>query len=337
MPQPTRGDVHVNAPLSNISVAYIQGANKFISTRFAPNIPVSKQSDRYYIYNRGDFNRDEMKQRAPGTETAGSGYDLDNTPTYYCDVWGFHKDIPDQVRANEDSVLNSDRDATVFVTNKALIRRERDFATSYLSSGVWSSGKTGVNSDVTAGSEFLIWNNANSDPISDIRTAKRAVLEATGFEPNKIVLGRGVYDALIDHPDIVDRVKYGQTAPGVAMVNAQALASLFDLDEVLVSNAVYNSAAKGATESSAFINGSNALLGYVAPNPGLMTPSAAYTFSWSGYLGASAAGSRIKKFYIDEIASDRVEIEMAFDHKVVGADLGYFFDSAVDYDAVVSI
>lgn len=337
MPQPTRGDVHVNAPLSNISVAYIQGANKFISTRFAPNIPVSKQSDRYYIYNRGDFNRDEMKQRAPGTETAGSGYDLDNTPTYYCDVWGFHKDIPDQVRANEDSVLNSDRDATVFVTNKALIRRERDFATSYLSSGVWSSGKTGVNSDVTAGSEFLIWNNANSDPINDIRTAKRAVLEATGFEPNKIVLGRGVYDALIDHPDIVDRVKYGQTPGNVAMVNAMSLAALFDLDEVLVSNAVYNSAAKGATESSAFINGSNALLGYVAPNPGLMTPSAAYTFSWSGYLGASAAGSRIKKFYIDEIASDRVEIEMAFDHKVVGADLGYFFDSAVDYDAVVSI
>lgn len=337
MPQPTRGDVHVNAPLTNMSVAYIQSANKFISTRFAPNIPVSKQSDRYYIYNRGDFNRDEMKQRAPGTETAGSGYDLDNTPTYYCDVWGFHKDIPDQVRANEDSALNSDRDATVFVTNKALIRRERDFATSYLSSGVWSSGKTGVNSDVTAGSEFLIWNNANSDPISDIRTAKRAVLEATGFEPNKIVLGRGVYDALIDHPDIVDRVKYGQTAPGVAMVNAMSLAALFDLDEVLVSNAVYNSAAKGATESSAFINGSNALLGYVAPNPGLMTPSAAYTFSWNGYLGAGAAGSRIKKFYIDEIASERVEIEMAFDHKVVGADLGYFFDSAVDYDAVVSI
>lgn len=337
MPQPTRGDVHVNAPLSNISVAYIQSQLNFVSTRFAPNVPVSKQSDRYYIYNRGDFNRDEMRQRAPGTETAGGGYDLDNTPTYYCDVWGFHKDIPDQIRANEDSPLNSDRDATTFVTNKALIRRERDFATQYLSSGVWSNEKTGVNSDVVSASEFLLWNDANSTPIEDIRLAKRTVLEGTGFEPNKIVLGRAVYDALVDHPDIVDRVKYGQTAGNIAMVNQQSLAALFDLQEVLVCNAVYNSANKGATEASMFINGSNALLGYVAPNPGLMTPSAAYTFSWTGYLGASAAGSRIKKFYIDEIASDRVEIEMAFDHKVIGSDLGYFFGNAVDFDAVVSV
>jgi hypothetical protein len=39
-----------------------------------PNIPVQKKSDRYYTYDRGDFNRDEMEERAPGTESEGSGY-----------------------------------------------------------------------------------------------------------------------------------------------------------------------------------------------------------------------------------------------------------------------
>lgn len=336
MTRPTRGDVHVNTPLTQISTAYVQSASNFIATRFAPVVPVSHQSDRYYTYDRGDFNRDEMKERAPSTESAGGGYTLDNTPTYYAPVYAFHKDVSDQVRANEDSVLNSDRDATIYVTNKALIKRERVFAASFLTSGVWTQEKTGVNSDVTSGSEFLMWNNTNSTPIEDIRTAKRDVLEATGFEPNKFVLGKAVFDALVDHPDIVDRIKYGQTPGSPAVVNEAAIAALLGLEEVLVSKAVYNSANEGATEVSQFISGSNALLGYVPPNPGLMTPSAAYTFQWTGLMGGGG-GQRIKRFRIEEIASDRIEIEMAFDERVIGADLGYFFGSAVDFDTTFSI
>ncbi|MFN9111239.1 MAG: hypothetical protein ACK5XN_14350, partial [Bacteroidota bacterium] len=78
---PTPGDVHVNAPLTNISIAFLQNAANFVATRVFPNIPVQKQSDRYYVYERGDFNRDEMQLRAPATASAGGGYTLDNTPT----------------------------------------------------------------------------------------------------------------------------------------------------------------------------------------------------------------------------------------------------------------
>jgi len=337
MPQPTLGDVHVNAPLTQISIAHIQAGAHFIADRMFPNVPVSKQSDRYYIYDRGDFNRDEMKERAPGTESAGSGYDLDNTPTYYAPVQAFHKDVDDQIRGNSDSVLSPDRDATVYVTQKAMIRRERTFAANAFVAGVWTLEKTGVNSDVVAASEFLIWNDAASDPITDIRTAKRAVLEATGFEPNKLTLGAVVFDALVDHPDIIDRIKYGQTPGAPAMVNASSLAQLFGVDEVLVSKAIHNTAAKGATESSAFISGNHALLAYVAPAPGLMVPSAGYTFSWTGWMGASGMGHRIKRFRMEHLEADRVEIQMAYHQNVVGADLGYFFANAADFSAVVSI
>lgn len=337
MPQPTRGDVHVNAPLTNISIAHIQASSHFIADRVFPNIPVNKQSDRYYVYDRGDFNRDEMKERAPGTESAGSGYDLDNTPTYYAPVKAFHKDVDDQIRANSDSVLSPDRDATIFVTQKAMIHRERTFAANALAAGVWTNEKTGVNSDVVTGSEFLIWNDANSDPITDIRTAMRTVLESTGFEPNKLTLGQTVMDALVDHPDIIDRIKYGQTPGAPAMVNASSLAQLFGLDEILVSKAVHNSAAKGATDVSAFIAGPNALLTYTPSAAGLMVPSAGYTFSWNGWMGASGLGHRIKRFRMEQLEADRIEIQMAYDQNIVGADLGYFFENAADFDAVVSV
>ena len=337
MPQPTAGDVHVNAPLTNISLAYVQAANNFIADRVFPNVPVTKQSDRYFVYDRGDFHRDEMEERAPGTESSGNGYSLDNTPTYYAPVFAFHKDVSDQIRANSDSPLNADRDATVYVTQKAMIRRERAFAASALVTGVWGTEKTGVNSDVTAGSEFLIWNSATSDPIGDVRAAKRAVLEATGFEPNKFTMGSSVFDALVDHPDIVDRIKYGQTPGSPAIVNEKALAALFGVDEVLVSKAIHNTAAKGQTGVGAFIAGGNALLTYTPEAGGIMVPSAGYTFSWTDWLGATTMGHRIKRFRMEHLESDRVEVQMAFDQNITGADLGYFFENAVDFDAVVSV
>ena len=38
---------------------------------------------------------------------------------------------------------------------------------------------------------------------------------------------------------------------------------------------------------------------------------------------------RIKRFYIDEIESDRVEIDMSYDQKKISADLGAFFGGIV--------
>ena len=97
MTSPTAGAVHVDSALTNISIAFLQNASHFVSHQVFPNIPVAKQSDRYFTFDRGDFNRDEAQKRAPGAESAGGGYNLDNTPTYFADVWAFHKDIPGQI------------------------------------------------------------------------------------------------------------------------------------------------------------------------------------------------------------------------------------------------
>jgi hypothetical protein len=324
---PTPGDVHVNAPLTNISVAMMQSASNFIGVRAFPNVPVMKQSDRYYTFDRGEFNRDEMQERAPSTESSGGGYKVDNTPTYFCRVYAFHKDIDDQMRANADSALQLDREATQYVTLKALIKREKLWANAYFATGVWTNEKAGAaTADAT---HIKFWDNAASTPIEDIRDAKRVVLQSTGFIPNKLVLGRTTYDKLLDHPEIIDRVKYGQTQGAPAKGSLAALATLFEIDEILVSDAIENTAAEGQVAAHSFILGKHALLCYAASSPGLQTPTAGYTFSWNGYMGASAEGTRMKQFRLEQIESDRIEIQMAMACKLVSADLGYFFNGAV--------
>ena len=66
MSLPTGSDVHVDVPLTNISLAYMQSEENFISTKVFPFIPTAKQSNKYYIYDRADFNRDQAAVRGPG-------------------------------------------------------------------------------------------------------------------------------------------------------------------------------------------------------------------------------------------------------------------------------
>lgn len=318
MGNPVPGDVHVNTPLTNISIAYLQDAKNFVAAEVFPNIPVTKQSDRYYTYDRGEFNRDEMKERAPGTESAGGSYTLDNTPTYFANVYAFHKDIPDQVRSNADSVLAPDKEATNYVTHKALIKREKLWAAKYFTTGVWATDNTTED-----------WGGGTTDPIVAIRTGKRTVLQSTGFEPNTLVLGKEVYDTLADNADVIERVNAGQTPGNPAMGTLMAMMTLFEIERIFIMKAIENTAKEGATASHSFIGGANALLCYSAPAPGIMTPTAGYTFSWTGFLGAGSEGNRIKRFRIERIESDRVEIQMAFDQKLVASDLGYFFSNPI--------
>ena len=333
---PSRSDVHVNAPLSNISLAFVQGEEGFVADKVFSNIPVSKQADAYFTYDRGEWNRDDMEERQPGTESAGGTYEVANT-TYYAKVYALHKDVADQVRSNADDPINLDAEATRYITNKALIQRERKWATTFFAGSVWTYEVDGA-ATATAAASFdptnasnndkVYWNDASSTPIEDVREGKRYVGEATGFRPNVMVMGREVFDTLVDHPDIVGRLDRGQTA-GAAKANKDALAALFEVDEVLVMDAIYNSAEQGQTAVHAFIGGKHALLAYRPASPGLLTPAAGYTFSWTGYLGMSDMGMRTLRFRMESIRSDRVEIEQAYDQKLISADLGYFFEGIV--------
>lgn len=326
--QPGRGDVHVDKPLTQIAIAFAQNPEAFIADRAFPVLPVAKQSDLYFTIPRGAWFRDEMKKRAPGALSAERTHDV-ATDSYACDVWALHEMLADQVRANYDSPLQADKEMTEGLSQAGMIRKEREWVSNYFVTSVWTNEVTGVDSATPAAGQVSRWDRADSTPIEDVRTGKRTVQASTGFRPNKLILDRESYDALLDHPDIVGRLDRGQTT-GAAIVMRQNLAALFELDEVLVMDSVFNSATEGAADSIGFVAGKNALLVYAAPSPGLYVPSAGYTFSWTGLMGAGALGMRMKRIRDEKRESDMLEIQMAFDQKLVSADLGYFFLTVVN-------
>ena len=328
---PTRQMVHVDRPLTNVSVAYIQKAEMFVADKVFPVVSVQKQSDRYFVYLKEDWFRDEAVERAPATESAGGGYEIDNTPTYFCRKYAYHKDVTEEDRTNQDIPLNVDIDAAQFVSQKMLLRRETRWATSFFTDGVWGTDLLGVDAGPAAG-EFLRWDQNGSTPIQDISTAKMAIASVTGYIPNKLVLGANVYEALRNHDEILGRIVFTQRG----IVTTDILAALFDVEEIVVGWAVRNIANKipgdPTNEDTDFLLGNHALLAYAPARPGLKQPTAGYTFAWTGLLGAGAYGNRIVRIQMPQlgIGTERIEGEMAFDLRVVAAELGYFFQGAVN-------
>ena len=324
MPQPTQSQVHVDAILTNISVAYMQRAENFIADKVFPVVPVDKQSDKYFVYEKNDWLRDEAQVRTDGTESVGSGYNI-ATATYYADVFAIHKDIGDQTRANADAPINVDREAAEFVTHRLLTRREIQFNNDFMTTGKWASDVTGVAASPTTGQTIQWSDYTNSDPIEDIEEGKAGILSVTGLEANTLVLGYDVFRQLKNHPDLVDRIKYTSSQT----ITEDMLARMFDIERVLVSKSIKATNKEGATGAYSFTTGKTALLAHVAPNPGVLTPSAGYTFSWTGVSQGMGLTIGTSSFRLESLRATRVEAELAFDNKVVASDLGYFWNSIV--------
>lgn len=313
--QPDRGDLHIDALLTMLSIAYMNDPSAYIADKLFPIIPVRKQSDIVPKYDKAYWFTDEAQLRAPGTETEGSGWTVNTSDTYFSQNYGFHKDVPDEVRDNADEPFDPDADAVRFVTQKLLLRREVAWAADFFKTSVWGT-------DVVGGTNFTQWDDyALSDPIGDFETGRDTIHGNTAVDPSAFAVGRQVWTKMKHHPDFLERIKYTQKA----VLTRDIVASLLEIGNLLVGNAIYNTAAEGQTASMSYVFGKNALLMYVTPAPALLTPSAGYTFHWNRRGGISY----IRRVRDEKAQYDRIEGHTFFDQKAIATDCGYFFSGAV--------
>lgn len=320
MPLPSANDVKaVDRPLSNFSQAIIQSETNFVADRVFPITPTLQRSDRYYIFNQGDFARTDAEKREASAVAPVAEYRL-STDTFRSEVWHIRVPVDDQVEANADDVLDLQQSAVRRVTLDLLIRKEVDWVSTFFTTGVW----TGVADETLSGANQ--WDKDGSKPIDAIHTKLYSVQAATGFFPNVAVMGPNVVKRLKRHPDVLDVLKY----TSVANVSTQQLATVLNLDRIYELRAVRNTGTKGAaTNTIAHIAGNHALFCYVDPNAGLMGVTSGKTFVWSRFPGGGMNGMRIRRYYSDPESTTWIEGQRSFDHKVVAGVLGCFVSSAV--------
>jgi hypothetical protein len=175
------------------------------------------------------------------------------------------------------------------------------------------------------GTDFAAWTDASSTPIEDVDEQNDAIEGRTGQRANVLVLNRKGWTALKNHPDILDRVKAGGTNASPAQITREAVAGLMELDKIVVTSAVYNSAQEGETANVSWIAGDHALLAFATTSPSMFSPSAGYIFRWTGLPGQAGGGQTISTYRDEARKCDRHEIEAAWDCKAVAPLMGAFF------------
>jgi hypothetical protein len=303
---PLVGDVHVDSVLSNVSVRYTN--EQMIADQVLPVVPVKKESDVYYTYDRA-WRLPESK-RAAGAEANEVEWNV-GTESYLCEEYALKDIVPDRVRENADNPLDVDIDTTTNLTELIMLGREKRVADI-----AFAAGSYGSQTSALAGANQ--WDDyAGSDPIGDVRTAKNTVHSASGKFPNTMVVGQEVHTKLLDHPDVLERIKYSQRG----VVTADLLAQLFEVDNYIVGKALYDSSQEGGTESLGYVWGKNVALIYAERSPGVRRVSFGYQFQSRGF--------RTKKWREEGRDGDFIEAGEIRDEHLVAAACGYLYTTVV--------
>lgn len=317
MPQPTSSDVHVDRPLSNIAIGYKNQA--YVADSIFPVVPVEKESDLYFVWTKDFWFRNTVELRAPGDTYPEGGLEL-STTSYFAKM--YHQGFPlnDEEIANQDEAVELAQTGAEWIADQFLLNREIKISGDIFATGKWDTDKTlsGANQ----------WDDyASSDPIGDVDLGKQTIQKSTGRVPNRMLMGQEVMDILKQHPLLLDKFKH----TSVGILSAEQVADALNIEKILVGASVQNTANEGATFAGAYIWGKSALLLYVAQGvPSKRTPTAGLTFAWKG-VNQAAVGITVPITRVREDSRDRDMLrgKHAFDNKIVGKDLGYFFATAV--------
>jgi len=310
MPQVSQ--VYVDLPMTNVSLAYKNIA--YVSEELFPVIPVPHDTGIYYEYLKSRFTADNTDVRAPGTRAQRIEYKLQKNTYGPLDDHSLEIQIPDEERKNSIQPLDPDTDATIELTEKAKLYKEVNAASKFTDTSVITQYSTPA----------ALWNDyANSNPITDVQTAKNTVSKAVQVVPEMLdlYLSYPVYAQLINHPDIIERVKYSQ----LGIVNADTLRQVFQVRSVRVMFAVKNTAKEGQTTSLDYVWGKHAWLVYRTATPGLRQVNTGYTLNMPEIAGPWV----IEAWREQAEKSDYKRISYYYQQFIMAAPAIYFFNGAV--------
>jgi hypothetical protein len=272
-----------NNYLTNMSVAYFQPDDWFVSPFVFPILPVQLSTSYYYIFDKGDLARDNV-QRKPEFGKATPMMFGSKQELYSCEVDQIIIGI-DQIstlnyqRSAAPGIIDPRRSKVRLATEQLKLHMDRAFADGYFKSGVWTNEWAGVTT-TPSGNQFYKFSDSNCDPVKFIGDRRVEMMREGRRRPNVLALGVETYEALKNNASILDRVKYSGSTANPATVNANVLAQLFEIDRVVVLNSTYNKGGYGSTNMDFVCDSKGALLAYAAPNPAIDEVSAGYTFAW---------------------------------------------------------
>lgn len=206
--------------------------------------------------------------------------------------------------------------ATQYLTDLLLL--DREVRTANL---VFATGSYGGNTlDLSGGGQHQWSDFVDGDPIADISTG---LDNTVGFRPNTLVFGQAVWTKVRQHPKIVKAMHGNDGGSGLA--TRQAVAELFEVQNVLVGSAYVNTAKKGQTASLARAWGKHCAALFINP---VATNREGVTFGFTAQFQGRFAGS-ISEPKTGLRGAERVRVGESVKEIVSAPKTSFFWQNAV--------
>lgn len=305
---PLISQVKFDKLLTNVSIQFQSAPEGYLADMVLPAVPVQLESAAYWVYDKSRMDAPDSK-RAPRAEYNRIDWNT-STDTYLCEQYGLEGEIDDEERKNAAAPLDLDVDTTEIVTDMVLNGREKRVADLVLSTGTVTQNTT------LAGANQ--WSDDASNPLGDVKTGRTTIYTGgIGYTPNTMVIGYLVFEALKQHPDIKEIVKYTERA----IITRQILAAVFEVDEVLVGKVQRRSSKEGQTDAFADVWGKDALLFFKENRPSLKRASFGYQMRCSDL--------QVFRYREDKKDTDVIRVSEKQDEKIVSEKLAYLIKAAV--------
>ena len=303
------GTTHYNQLLGNISVRYRNKA--YVADRAFPVVPVTKDTNNVAVYGYENL-RVDPSYRGNGSPSHIATYSVSNT-TYNLQYHALRGAVTDRDLDNADAPVNRvDVDMTETLTDKILLRCEREARDVIFTTTTWAANTTLVST-----TSWRFNTTTSGDPSIHAWSAAAAIVRNSGDTPNVALLGHATLALLAHNTFILDRIR--TTTDRVA--TPAVLASLWNLEEVLVGQATENTGLEGIANSNTSVWTNNCWIAYRKPNPGVRSPAVGVSF----HKGGSSA--RVKQWRDEAIGGKWIEVEMAFDHQALATASAYLINA----------
>lgn len=311
--------------LMAITLAYRNQA--FIADLVMPRVPVDSSAFKWSKFTLADgFTIPDTRvgrKSAPNEIDWSATEQTDSTVDYGLDDRIPQSDILNAQAAQRiQGVLPIDPEArsTELLTDLVALDRENRVATSLFTLGTYPAAQRTTLAGTTQWSDFT-----NSDPVQAII----AGLDSCVIRPNVAVFGQATWSKLRTHPKLTAAIypNGGNATGGGAAASRQAVADLFELEEVLVGSSWYNSAKPGQAASLTRLWGKHASFIYRAPQ--VVSPQGTVTFGFTAQFGERIAGTIAQDPSVGLRGGSRVRVGESLKEVIAANDAAYFFQNAV--------
>lgn len=326
--------------LDNFSVQYVNNNIDWNFNKVFPTISVAERSGKFYVYN-------DVRQNTPSSDIiteesapnrVGSKFSED---TYSTEQYALRYFISDEMAEAVGSALDLTTHAADTVMGCLMAGGEMRFIDKFLSaSSGWTNKVTGNTTKDYAARKVLKWTDAASTPLEDIGYfSTQYKLLSRGHKANAAIMSDDVFNTLIHHPDIVNRLTpSGQDPRNIATLK-NMLAVLLNLPNLYVVDSIHNVAKDGVSDANGnqpedfrFMTSGMFFMYNQPQTVGLRTDAPAVTFAYRGGQDGYNGGYPIFRTYrhFDEgIRGTFVEGRFAYGQKIANKNNGIIFTGLV--------